>query len=90
MRDSPERTSGVAIEALKAVQSAGQRLQGTSIPEATEGFGGLAVRAHASLANEACEGTQCDRATQKATTCSSAVFIVEAGNRPSASIAIAP
>lgn len=33
---------------------------------------------------------QCDRARQKATTCSSAVFIGEAGNSASASTAIAP
>jgi hypothetical protein len=34
--------------------------------------------------------TQCDRARQNATTCSSAVFIGEAGNSASASTAIAP
>ena len=37
-----------------------------------------------------CESAQCDRARQNATTCSSAVFIGEAGNSASASTAIAP
>ena len=36
------------------------------------------------------EASQCDRARQNATTCSSAVFIGEAGNSASASTAIAP